>query len=300
MKRLLIIMLFFMACCIGALAQETEMEQDLFETMREGDKAAIVAVHQGAEDAQSRLSIDRFNTRLRKAYPNYTFYEAWTSRRLIQKMSVNGVSYVPTPDELFNQLHKEGYTHVLIQSSNIVNGADMQFLRHTVEATQPRFKHMRLGEPLLTDEQDYAEAAQATAEAFGSEKEANVLMCSSDVGPENAQFAMLDYALKDHDSRDWYVGTTGGYPSLESLIRQLKHQKVKKVHIIPFIFTANAQATNEMVHEWAQHLQKAGYKVTSEARCLADVDAIMGIFERHIRHAEKFRRLTAKEQKLIR
>lgn len=300
MKRLLTIMLFFMACCIGALAQETEMEQDLFETMREGDKAAIVAVHQGAEDAQSRLSIDRFNTRLRKAYPNYTFYEAWTSRRLIQKMSVNGVSYVPTPDELFNQLHKEGYTHVLIQSSNIVNGADMQFLRHTVEATQPRFKHMRLGEPLLTDEQDYAEAAQATAEAFGSEKEANVLMCSSDVGPENAQFAMLDYALKDHDSRDWYVGTTGGYPSLESLIRQLKHQKVKKVHIIPFIFTANAQATNEMVHEWAQHLQKAGYKVTSEARCLADVDAIMGIFERHIRHAEKFRRLTAKEQKLIR
>ncbi|MBO5584888.1 MAG: sirohydrochlorin cobaltochelatase [Bacteroidaceae bacterium] len=300
MKRLLTIMLFFMACCIGALAQETEMEQDLFETMREGDKAAIVAVHQGAEDAQSRLSIDRFNTRLRKAYPNYTFYEAWTSRRLIQKMSVNGVSYVPTPDELFNQLHKEGYTHVLIQSSNIVNGADMQFLRHTVEATQPRFKHMRLGEPLLTDEQDYAEAAQATAEAFGSEKEANVLMCSSDAGPENAQFAMLDYALKDHDSRDWYVGTTGGYPSLESLIRQLKHQKVKKVHIIPFIFTANAQATNEMVHEWAQHLQKAGYKVTSEARCLADVDAIMGIFERHIRHAEKFRRLTAKEQKLIR
>lgn len=300
MKRLLTIMLFFMACCIGALAQETEMEQDLFETMREGDKAAIVAVHQGAEDAQSRLSIDRFNTRLRKAYPNYTFYEAWTSRRLIQKMSVNGVSYIPTPDELFNQLHKEGYTHVLIQSSNIVNGADMQFLRHTVEAIQPRFKHMRLGEPLLTDEQDYAEAAQATAEAFGSEKEANVLMCSSDVGPENAQFAMLDYALKDHDSRDWYVGTTGGYPSLESLIRQLKHQKVKKVHIIPFIFTANAQATNEMVHEWAQHLQKAGYKVTSEARCLADVDAIMGIFERHIRHAEKFRRLTAKEQKLIR
>ena len=123
-------------CCV-ALAQETEMEQNLFETMREGDKAAIIAVHQGAGDAQSRLSIDRFNARLRKAYPNYSFYEAWTSRRFIQQMSVNGVSYVPTPDELFNQLQKEGYTHVLIQSSNIVNSADMQFLRHMVEAAQP-------------------------------------------------------------------------------------------------------------------------------------------------------------------
>ena len=276
------------------------MEQDMFESMRENDKAAIVAVHLGAGDVQARQSIDRFNARLRKAYPNYAFREAWTSRALIQQMSSNGVSYIPTPDELFSQLQKEGYTHVLIQSSNIVNGADMQFLRHTVEAAQAHFKHMRLGDPLLTDEQDYAEAAQATAQAFGSTKEANVLMCSSDIGTENAQFAMLDYALKDHEFKGWFVGTTGGYPSLESLIRQLKHEKVKKVHLIPFVFAASTQITNEMAHEWAQRLQKAGYKVTAEVRSLADVDAIMDIFERHIRHAEKYRRLTAKELKLIR
>lgn len=300
MKRLLTILFILLAGCISAAAQETEMEQDMFETMREGDKAAIVAVHLGASDAQGRESIDRFNARLRKAYPGYTFREAWTSRRCIQQMNSNGVNYIPTPDELFSQLQKEGYTHVLIQSSNIVNCADMQFLRHTVEAAQAHFKHMRLGEPLLTDEQDYAEAATATAQAFGSQKEANVLMCSSETGTENAQFAMLDYALKDHDFKGWFVGTTGGYPSLESLIRQLKNQKVKKVHLIPFVFAASAQATNEMAHEWTQHLQKAGYKVTAEMHSLADVDAIMDIFERHIRHAEKYRRLTAKELKLIR
>lgn len=300
MKRLITIMFTLIVCGVGAVAQETEMEQGMFETMRESDKAAIVAVHIGASDVQGRESIDRFNARLRKAYPNYTFREAWTSRELIQQMSHNGVNYIATPDELFGQLQKEGYTHVLIQSSNLVNCADMQFLRHTVEAAQAHFKHMRLGEPLLTDEQDYAEAAQATAKAFGSEKEANVLMCSSDTGTETAQFAMLDYALKDHEFKGWFVGTTGGYPSLESLIRQLKHQKMKKVHLIPFVFAASTQTTNAMAHEWAQRLQKAGYKVTAEVRSLAEVDAIMDIFERHIRHAEKYRKLTAKELKFIR
>ncbi len=300
MKRLIIIIFTLIVGGVGAVAQETEMEQDMFETMREGDKAAIVAVHIGASDAQGRESIDRFNARLRKAYPDYTFREAWTSRELIQRMSNNGVSHIATPDELFGQLQKEGYTHVLIQSSNLVNCADMQFLRHTVEVAQTHFKHMRLGEPLLTDEQDYADAAQATAKAFGCEKEANVLMCSSDMGTETAQFAMLDYALKDHEFKGWYVGTTGGYPSLESLIRQLRHQKMKKVHLIPFVFAASTQATKTMAYEWTQHLQNAGYKVTAEVRCLSEVDAIMDIFERHIRHAEKYRRLTAKELKLIR
>ncbi len=73
MKRLIIIIFTLIVGGVGAVAQETEMEQDMFETMREGDKAAIVAVHIGASDAQGRESIDRFNARLRKAYSDYTF-----------------------------------------------------------------------------------------------------------------------------------------------------------------------------------------------------------------------------------
>ena len=49
----------------------------------------------------------------------------------------------------------------------------------------------------------------------------------------------------------------------------------------------------------AYYLQEAGYKVTTELRCLGDLDAIMEIFEDHIKPAEKFRRYSAKEMKMI-
>lgn len=282
------------------MAQSTETEQDMFETMREGDKAAIVAVHVGADDAVSQQSIDRFNERMRKAYPNYDFREAWTSRERIRQLASNGVSYMPTPDELFIQLKKDGYTHVLVQSSNIINCTEMQFLRYAVEAARGQFKQMRLGEPLLSDVSDYEDAVKAAAEAYGSAKEANVLICNATTETSNAQYTMLDYTLHEKDFKGWYVGTMGGYPSLDSVIKQLKSQKVKKVHLIPFVFAANTQELAAITEEWTQGLQKAGCKVTAEPHNLGSVDAIMDIFESHIRHAEKYRKYTAKELKMIR
>ena len=299
MNRLSLTIIACFVFCTHICAQEAEMEQNIFETMRDGDKAAVVAVHVGAEDAAARQSIERFNAMLRKVYPEREFRQAWTSRDLILQASSDGGSRIATPDELFSQLKKEGYTHLLIQSSNIVNGTDMQILRHEVDAAKGMFKHVRMGEPLLTDESDYEHAVRATVAAYGSAKEANVLVCNTTAGSENAQYALLDYTLKDQDFKDWFVGTTGGYPSLQSLLKQLKRQKVKKVHLIPFIFIASNKATATMTSEWTQQLQKAGYKVTAELRNLGDVDAIIDIFENHLRHAEMFHRYSPKELKMM-
>ena len=299
MNRFLTLLFIFFAICTDISAQEAEMEQHLFDTMRDGDKAAVVAIHIGAEDADAKQNIEKFNAMLRKAYPTIDFREAWTSRILIQQAHSNGGGNIPTPDELFSQLNKDGYTHLLIQSSNIVNSTDMQILRYEVDAAKETFKQIRLGEPLLTDETDYEEVLRAIAAAYGSEKEANVLMCEGTHGSENAQYALLDYILKVQDYKSWFVATSGGYPSLSSLVKLLKKQKVKKVHLIPFLFTAGSKATSAIAHEWAQQLQRAGYKVTTELHNLSDVDAIIDIFENHLRHAEMFHRYSPKELKMM-
>lgn len=297
MNKLLISLLTLLATHLPALGQLAEIEHDMFESMLESDKAVIVAVHTGAEDATAQQQINRFNTRLKEAYPNYDFREAWTTRDLIKQSGDD--SPIKTPDELFSQLKKDGYTHVLVQSSNIINCAEMQFLRYAVETAKENFKQIRLGEPLLSTPADYEHAIKAMAAAYGNEKEANILMCSGTASVEDSQYAMLDYTLKDQDFKEWFVGTVDGYLSLESLKKQLKTNKIKKVHIIPFTFAQSSQTTASTIKEWAQNLQEAGYKVTTELRCLGDLDAIMDIFEKHIKHAEKFRRYSAKEMKMI-
>ena len=270
-------------------AQSLETEQDIFETMLESDQAVVVAVHIGASDAVSRQCIQRFNDRLRQVYPTCTFREAWTSRPLINQFSADGISYMPTPDELFSQLHKEGYTHVLGQPSFVANCNEMQYLRYAVDRAQSQFKQIRLGEPLLNDIADYEEALKATTAAYGKSKEANVLVCDAANSTASAQYTMLDYTLHDKDFNGWFVGTLQGYPSFDNLVRQLKQKKAKKVNLIPFFFAAEAESQLETLHEWAQRLQKSGYKVSTEAHYLGELDAILDIFENHLRHAALYR-----------
>lgn len=291
MNRLSLILFAWYAICLHMVAQTTEMEHDMFETMREDDKAIIVAVHAAVNDTEGQKAIERFNTQMRLAYPAYDFREACTSKGAMQQ--------APTPDELFTQLQKDGYTHVLVQSSCITNDIDMQYLRQTVEAAKGKFKHIRLGEPLLSERLDYEEVVKVAMSAFNHPKEVNVIVCNGTEGVADAQYTMLDYTLRNKDTQGWFVATINGIPSLDALIKQIKQLKAKKVHLIPFALIESAKVSQELRGEWTKLLQQAGFKVTTDLRNMGDMDAIIEIFKNHMRHAEKFRTLTAKEQKLI-
>lgn len=274
-------------------AQAEEMEQNMFESMRENDKAAIVAVHAGSDDDFTLQRISRFNDKLRKAFPQCEFREAWTSRR-----SANSSSRC-TPDELLQQLKKEGFTHVLVQSSDIANSTEMQNLRSVIEAAKNMFMQIRLGEPLLHSASDYNKVIDIMSKTYGAEKTSNVFLCTTSTTEEEAQVTMLEYMMRDKGLTNWHASTTDGYPSIESLVRQLKAGKTKKVHLIPFSFADSSQDIATKISEWAQTLKNAGYKVTAEQSCVGDIDGIIDLYEQHCKHAENYRTLTAKERMLL-
>ena len=296
MKKILrqIAFLFFLIPIpLPTYAQAHEMEQNMFESMRESDKAVVVAVHAGSNDAMTLQRFKRFNEQLRTVFPNCEFREAWTSK------TTDTHANIYAPDMLLSQLRKEGYTHVLVQPSSIANDNDMQYLRSTVEAAKDMFKQIRIGEPLLNSIADYERVLSITAAAYGKEKAANVLMCNTSTYEEENQIAMLNYVMRDKGMANWHAGSTNGYPSIESLIRQLKMGKLKKVHLIPFSFSDGMQDITNNMAQWTQALEKAGYKVTTDTHCIGDMNEIIDIYRQHCKHAEEFRTLTAKERQLI-
>lgn len=271
--------------CVSLWAQET-MEQDMFESMRDDDKAVIVVVHKDTNSGLGQQGISRLTLRLQELYPNYDHRVACTTP--------GEMAQAPDPDVLFTQLEKDGYTHVLVQPSCITNNLDMQYLRQLVEAAKGKFKHLRLGEPLLSDLEDYQEVADLAINTFSMPKEVNVLVCNGN-GEADASYMMQEYTLRDKSNGDWLLATTNGAPSFDHLIKVLKMQKLKKVHLVPF----NAEVNSTMHSDLIKKLQQAGYKVTMETRTLMDQERILHLYEQHVRQAEQFRRLTPKEQKLI-
>lgn len=284
MNRLFLIIITLLSAIVSLSAQET-MEQDMFESMKDNDKAVVVAVHKDGESGIGSEGIERFNQLLRNAYPDYAFREACTTQ--------GAMGQIPDPDELFIQLGKDGYTHVLVQPSNITNDLDMQYLRYIVEAAKGKFKHLRLGEPLLSDLTDYEKMSDIAISMFSKPKQMNVLVCN---GEEDAAYMMLEYTLRDKSNGDWLLATTNGIPTLDHLIKMLRIEKNKKVlHLVPF----NAETSKTTSSVWMKKLQQAGYKVTNDPHTLVEQADVINLFEQHIRQAEKHRRLTPKEQKII-
>ena len=130
-------------------------ESNLFETMQQGDKAALLIVHFGTtHDLTRKRTIEVINNKMKSAFPDVSIREAYTSRIVINRLKQKNI-IKQTPTEVLFSLKEEGYTHIIVQSSNIIEGIEMEALRREIENMEPQFKDIRIGNPLLYTVEDY-------------------------------------------------------------------------------------------------------------------------------------------------
>ncbi len=255
---------------------------DLFASMRSGDKAALLMVYFGTthDDTRAR-TIDALNERVRKEFKDLEVREAWTSRIVIRRIKAQGVERID-PAWALDQLEKEGYTHVVVQPTNLIEGVEMEALRREVRAMQDRFKDLRLGNPLLYAPEDYEAVIDAIVRN-GVKDGATVWVGHGTYTPTTAQYAMLDYMLEEKGFMNHFVGTIEGYPTFDTMERRLRASGERKVLLMPFMFVAGDHAKNDIAGEWKEELEKRGYQVHVFMEGLGQNPDIQRIFIEHIR-----------------
>lgn len=295
MKSFFLFFILTLMVVVPLYAQTAEVEQDMFESMRGADKAAIVTIYYGTtDDAQQRRCIDPLNEKLRKAFAGVAVFEAWTHQPAVRQMEERG-SVKCTLTHLLDQLKAEGFTHVLIQPSSITDGVEMEYIRHEAAVFVGKFKQLRVGGALLTTPDDHEQVIRQIASEYGSKKLANVLVVGGEGGESPARFAMLDYMLRHLGYDNWFVVAEDGFPTVEHLQRQLKQRKQKKLNLIPLTFTSK---NVENIDALRQQLQKAGYKVSLTEHTLGEVDGILNLFVSQAQHTRMFRTYTPLELKM--
>ena len=132
---------------------------DMLASMKPGDKAVLLMVHFGTTHDDTRaLTIDAINAKAQAAFPELKFQEAYTSRIIIRRLKERGITKL-TPLDAMLKLRSEGYTHLIVQSTNIIDGVEMESLRRDVESALPFFKEIRVGTPLLYSIEDAEKVA---------------------------------------------------------------------------------------------------------------------------------------------
>lgn len=283
---LLAITLMITSVCL-AHSGDNFVESDLFGNLGPREKGAVLVVHFGTTYDDTRaLTIDAINAKMRETFPDVEVREAWTSRIILRKMKNRGVEKL-NPTEALIKLHEEGYTHILVQSTNIIEGTEMKELRREVESLSLNFKDIRVGNPLLYAPEDYAIVVKSVCAAMdGAHKGGQkVLVGHGTPDPATASYAMFDYMLKSEGHADYHVGTVEGYPAFEDALRLLKSGKVKTVTLAPLMFVAGDHARNDIAGEWKEELEKKGYKVNLYLKGLGENPGVQDLFIAHARFA---------------
>ncbi len=289
-----------MALVFAAISQASEkgnfIESDMLTTMQPGDKAAILMVHFGTTYNDTRaLTIDAINKKMATAFPELTMREAWTSRIVMRRIKARGDNKL-SPTEALNELHKEGFTHIIVQSTNIIEGIEMEALRIEVAQAAPLFKDIRIGNPLLYTVDDYRQVA-AILNTNKPNSGVAVLVGHGTYTPSTSSYTMMDYMLKAEGYKGFYIGTIEGYPSFDDLLEQLKRNGEKEVTLIPFMFVAGDHANNDISIDWKQALEKEGMRVSVRMQGLGEIPEIQNLFIDHARFFLKHKLISITDKK---
>ncbi len=271
---------------------------NIFENLGKGDKAALLMVYFGTTHDDTRaLTIDAMTRKVKETFPMVEVREAFTSRIVLYRLAKRGIAK-KNPIEALAQLKADGYTHILVQSANIIDGVEMESLRKDVAQVGFLFKEIRVGLPLLYSPEDYKQVIEALLPK-GKENAANILVGHGTYKPETAQYAMLDYMLQAEGHKNFTVGTVEGYPSFEDAVNRLpeRQKKVKEVQLIPFLFVAGDHAKNDIAVDMKQALEKKGYKVSVLDEGLGQNAAILDIYMKHIKYIMDNKPLDINEKK---
>lgn len=254
------------------------------------NKTALLMVHFGTTYDETRSkTIDAINAKAAQTFPELTLREAYTSRIVIRRLKERGIVR-ETPLDALLRLRADGFTHVIVQSTTLLEGAEMESLRREVASVEGFFEDIRVGAPLLYDVADCAKVAEILAarhaDATDARKKAHVVLVGHGTyTPATATYSQMDYLLSAQGNPLFHVATLEGYPTFETMLARLKAAKARRVTLVPLLFVAGDHATNDIAVDWKQALEAEGLQVDCCLEGLGEIPEIQDIYLDHIRYS---------------
>ena len=265
-----------------------------------GSLPIIMLVRFGSAYPEARTQVlDVMNKRVKEAFPDVEVRQAYSARSVVSRLRVQGV-WVQLPADALVELRDQGFTHVIIQPTIIIEGVEMEAIRKEAEQRKGLFKDLRVGNPLLYDDTDYEAVMKAVSSPSGVTKNgAKLLVAHGTYHASNSAYAKLGYMFQTKGMKDYYTGTREGFPTIEDVGEQMRQAGHKRVQLIPFMFVLIRGTENTVTDFWQKGLRQQGFDVDIYLKPLGENPAIRSLFIDHIRFAMKYKRATIFDRKKL-
>ncbi len=249
-------------------------------------KKAVLVTHYGSSDPVTRAkTIDLITEDIVAAMPGYEVRDAYISPVVRRKLAVEGVTK-DSPQEALVKLCADGYDSVYVQSTTLIDGAEMAEVRAACRKVAFLFKQLKVGESLCYSPEDCQTVVDIMAAESHDRDEAVVFVGHGNMLSSTATYSQLDYMLAASHHADFHVSTIEGYPTAETTLAQLKGSggRIRKVKLVPLLLVCGNHTKRDISGEFAEKLNDGGYQTRVEMRGFGELDAVRQLYVSRVRH----------------
>lgn len=223
---------------------------------------------------------------IRDRLPDHPLYWAYSSRVVRDLRRDAGESSIRHPDEVLADLAREGHEWAVVQSLHLMCGHEFQRLAEMAIQAPLRTS---VGLPLLHCPRDYEDVVRVLGGFPHDDSEALVLVGHGTDHPSWCSYVALDHLFRRDGATGVYVGVVEqGYPTMDSVIREVKRAGFRRVRLVPFLLVAGMHFEEDMSGDdpsWKTAFEGEGIAVSLEDRGMGFHPDIIDIFIRHAREA---------------
>lgn len=248
-------------------------------------RQAILVAHYGSSDDETcSRTIDRITADIRTAFPDVEVREAYISPVVRGSLARRGIETASPTDALL-KLRAEGYDTVYVESTTIIDGAEMGEVRRSVESVAPFFGHIALGRPLCYSPADCREVADIMMQEPMGNDEAVVYVGHGNMLPSTATYAQLNVMTAAGSNGRRMVSTIEGYPTAEVTATELRQRAsgVKRVKLVPLLLVCGNHTRRDIAGVFAEAIRNAGYETEVVMRGLGENPEIRALYVERVR-----------------
>ena len=254
------------------------------------NKDAIVVMSFGTTFVESRnATINPTVEAIKAANPGVPVIITYTSHIIRDRVLAKEGIKIPTPEEALDDLKAQGYTRIALATLDVIPGIEYDYKNAVYNLYKDNFKKMTFGTPLMywqgQEEQpdDIQEAMEALAKQFPKlgKKDAVAIMAHGTPHPANAYYSVMQQRLNEI-CPNALIFSVEGWPSIETIIPQLKAKGIKNVTLMPMMMVAGDHANNDMAGDeddsYKSILTKEGFNVNCYLHGLGENEGVRELF----------------------
>ena len=257
-----------------------------------GEKELLVVSFGTSYNDSRRLTIGAIEAAMAEAFPDWSVRRAFTSQIIIDHVASRDGVAIDNVTQALDRAADNGVKTLVVQPTHLMNGLEYEELMSTLAEYSDAFESISVGQPLLTDDEDFQAVMEAIVAATADYDDGQTAICFMGHGTEhdaNGVYAKLQQLLTDSGHANYYIGTVEAEPTLEDLLASVGQGDYSRVVLLPLMVVAGDHANNDMAGDedgsWRLAFEDAGYQVECVLTGLGELEAIQDLFVAHAQAA---------------